>query len=122
MYAILHSTTSSIAQSRQKGKGEAGTFVGEDTRGRLPSKNKTPNSDLEGVRRHIESFSALESHNTRTRNANIYTMVFQLGKWLQFYIQNGVTRMVTEQSKKMFTARSSLRNTMYVVYWSVHVG
>jgi hypothetical protein len=55
-----------------KKKGEIGAFSGEDQRGKQVPKNKTANEDLDGVRRHIDSFPAMESHYCRKDSARKY--------------------------------------------------
>ena len=54
-----------VVNNALKQRVDVGTFVGQDGRGKHPSKNKTSERDLEGVCRHIEAFPALESHYTR---------------------------------------------------------
>lgn len=43
---------------------------GEDLRGKHPPGNKTPEQKIEGVRNHIQSFPAYQSHYTREHNPN----------------------------------------------------
>ena len=49
-----------------------GTFQGIDMRGKMPSANKTSEARVNDVRKHIESFPTVESHDTRKRSKRQY--------------------------------------------------
>lgn len=48
------------------------SYEGTDQRGKSKPSNKTPDHILNGVRRHIESFPAMESHYTRKDSTKLY--------------------------------------------------
>ena len=54
-----------------KQRGDQGTFVGEDKRGKQNS-NKTHTDDVALVRAHMESFPKIESHYTRSDTKRQY--------------------------------------------------
>lgn len=49
-----------------------GMFAGSDLRGKQQSANKTPDSDVNFIRQHIESFPTVPSHYTRKHSARGY--------------------------------------------------
>ena len=49
-----------------------GTFVGKDKRGVYTPKNKTPETNLDFIRKHTESFPTVSSHYTRKHTARKY--------------------------------------------------
>jgi len=55
-----------------RGCGETGHFIGEDKRGKHAAVNKTKDSDLQLVRKHIESFPKMPSHYTRRDSKKEY--------------------------------------------------
>lgn len=55
-----------------KYKGQTGTYVGSDKRGRSASGNKTKPKIIADVKRHIESFPVVESHYSRKSSKRQY--------------------------------------------------
>ena len=55
-----------------KFKGEEGLFASSDQRGKKEPYNKTKDSDVEVVKKHIESFPVMESHYSRKNTKRKY--------------------------------------------------
>lgn len=66
-----------------------GIFVGEDKRGKHKPHNKTSKDALDKVRKHIESFPAVEGHYTRKESNRTYLGAdLNIARMYQLYLDN----------------------------------
>ena len=72
-----------------RGCSETGRFDGDDKRGKHVAVNKTKDSELELVRKHIESFPKMPSHYTRQDSKKEYLdQGLNINKMYNLYVQN----------------------------------
>ena len=79
------------------------TFNSIEKRGRHTPANKTSQSSIETVRKHIESFPALEGHYVRKSSQRKYLAAdLNIKKMIQLYIEKCKQENVTPVSKHMY--------------------
>ena len=80
-----------------------GTFCGKDSRGKRVPANKTPEADRQRVRKHIESFPAVESHYCRKNTGMRYLdSALNVNRMHRIYVDEYDTAGVTPVSCSLY--------------------
>jgi len=77
-----------VVSTALKGRGDGGSFTGEDERGKQASANKTSQDRIDLIKEHIESFPTVESHYTRKDTKRLYlNQNLSIRKMYRLYVE-----------------------------------